>query len=54
MELVPHPSSLPVDLTLYEQITPMLKTALGVYFNTDYYVASRKTIAREEVQYVFY
>ena len=54
MELVPHPSSLPVDIELYEKITRMIRVGLGIYFNTDYYVASRKNTKSQEVQQVFY
>lgn len=53
MELVPHPSSLPIDLDLYDQITPMLQVALGIYYNTNYYVASRKN-SKQGFHHVFY
>jgi hypothetical protein len=53
MELVPHPSSLPVDLDLYEMITPMLEVSLGIYFNTNYYVANRDN-CKKGTQNVFY
>ncbi len=53
MELVPHPSSLPIDLDLYEAITPMLQTALGIYYNTNYYVARRETF-KQGASNVFY
>ena len=39
LELISHPSTLPVSIALYENVTPLLKVALGLYFNTNFYVA---------------
>lgn len=43
LEVITHPSTLPISLELYEEVTPLLKKALGIYFNTDYYVAKFET-----------
>lgn len=32
MELIPHPSTLPIDIELYESLTPMFQKALGIYY----------------------
>lgn len=34
---------MPISLELYEEVTPLFKKALGIYFNTDYYVAKFET-----------
>jgi hypothetical protein len=39
MDLITHKSSLPININLYEAITPLFAKALGIYFNTSYYVA---------------
>ena len=39
LELISHPSTLPVSIALYENVTPLLTVALGLYFNTNFYVA---------------
>jgi hypothetical protein len=53
MELIPHPSTLPIDIELYESLTPMFKKALGIYYQTSYYVARRETF-KHGSQNVFY
>ena len=34
-------SILPLDIVIYEQVILIIKKALGVLFDTDYYVAKR-------------
>ena len=41
-------SVLPVDLTLYEQVMFIFKRALGVLYETDYYVAKKATMNTED------
>jgi hypothetical protein len=44
LDLVKHPSLLPIDINVYEAMFPLLKKALGIYFHTSYYVAREDTI----------
>jgi hypothetical protein len=53
MELVHHPCALPIDIDLYEAITPLFEKALGIYFSTNYYVAKRETF-KHSISKVFY
>lgn len=54
LELVPHPSTLPIHIDLYEAVTPLLQQALGIYFHTNYYVARNETASRYGSTNVFY
>jgi hypothetical protein len=55
LELISHPSTLPVHIELYEAITPLFRTALGIYFNTSYYVATSETLNKNGIgSHVFY
>lgn len=53
MDLVPHPCALPIDIELYEAITPLFQKALGIYFNTNYYVARKETL-KNKTKLIFY
>lgn len=53
MELVHQPCALPIEIDLYEAITPLFEKALGIYFNTNYYVA-RKEVFKSKTRLVFY
>lgn len=54
MELISHPSTLPVHIDLYEAVTPLFRAALGIYYNTNYYVARNETSNRYGSSNVFY
>ena len=53
MELVYQPCALPIEIDFYEAITPLFEKALGIYFNTNYYVA-RKEVLKSKTRLVFY
>ena len=53
MELVQHPCALPIDFELYLAITPLFQKALGIYFNTNYYVARKETL-KNKTRHIFY
>ena len=49
MELVDLPSSLPLDLDVYQSMLPLFQKALGIYFFSDYYVARSDTFKGKKV-----
>ena len=53
MELVHQSCALPIDIELYEAITPLFQKALGIYFSTNYYLA-RKEAFKNKTKHVFY
>lgn len=54
LELISHPSTLPISIELYEAVTPLFEQALGLYFQTNFYVAKQESFNKYGSTHVFY
>ena len=51
MEGVSHESHIPLAIEVYEAIMPIFEVALGVYFQSTYYVAKKPSYKAETVHF---
>jgi hypothetical protein len=54
LDLISHPSTLPVPIDVYDAVTPLFQRALGIYFKTTYYIAKKETIQKHGTTNIFY
>ena len=54
LELISHHSALPVSIDLYSKVTALIRKALGIYFQTNYYVARADTTPLYSGTNIFY
>ena len=54
LDLITHPSTLPISIELYEAVTPLFERALGIYYQTNFYVAKQETSNKYGATNVFY
>ena len=51
MASVSHASHIPLAIEIYEQIMPLFEIALGVYYQSSYYIAKRPVYKAETVHF---